>query len=67
MKRVNLDGRVFLVKVTPTGHTAIYERKVYAPGKPYEAFYNAPLFHSGQGRKPGKIAKRVLDTGVLSG
>lgn len=51
--RVKVEGRLFLAKLNDAGDVVIiYERKLYAPGKLWAAWYNAPYWHAGC-HKPG--------------
>lgn len=45
-KHVRLDDRHFIVAFDSDGEPcSIKERKVYAPGTPHSALYNAPYWH----------------------
>lgn len=42
---VVMEGRTFIVTFQDGEPHNIKQRKVYAPGTPYEALYNAPYWH----------------------
>ena len=58
--RVEIDGRTFFVGRTTSGILKVTERKVYAPGRPWEHLYDATIYHAGGGRKPTKLIRRIL-------
>ena len=59
---VKLDGRHFIVKTDGDGKPLnIRERKLHAPGKPQEAFYEITYWHHSRGRFGwNTIVERVL-------
>lgn len=63
-ERIDHDGRVFIVRITPAGNTALYERVLFYPGKPWAAYRSVSRYHSGQGRRPGRYYQKVLDLAV---
>ncbi|QDP53494.1 MAG: hypothetical protein GOVbin4933_40 [Prokaryotic dsDNA virus sp.] len=53
-------GQTFLVFFDEHGNAlSIKRRKVYAPGRPYEALYNAPYWH--HSAKLGPRPKRIVE------
>lgn len=60
--RVDLDGRVFYISTTRAGHTLVVERLLSESDKLFTRYhYNQTRFHSGGGRQPSAIARRVLE------
>jgi outer membrane translocation and assembly module TamA len=59
---VTVDERKFIVKLYENGEPhSIKQRKLYAPGKPYEAWYNAPYWHhSAKLGGPNTRPQRIL-------
>lgn len=62
-RHVWLDGRRFVVRFDSKGEPrAIYERKIYQPGTPMEAFYDAPYWNSAhrKAQDPDAMVSRIL-------
>lgn len=54
------NGQKFIVLFDEHGNAlAIKQRKLYAPGRPYEAWYNAPYWH--HSAKLGPRPKRIVE------
>lgn len=66
-KHVNIDGRKFVVVRNAKGEALrIRERKLYAPGKPWEAWYDAPYWSAAHHKlpdKPTSLIVRILAAG----
>lgn len=61
--KVCVGGRTFTVTLLPDGRPAsIKERKVYAPGKPYEAIYHSAYWHKSMKLGgPKTMPRRILE------
>lgn len=63
--RVSMENRVFIVDFDENNNPLrIKERKMYAKGSPFEAFYNATYWnakHHNLSKKPAEIIKRALN------
>lgn len=59
--RIETDGRTFIVSFDDAGRVRIVkERKVYQPGRPWEALYDAPYWHFSHRRPQRGLAFRVI-------
>lgn len=69
-KTVIIDGRRFTVKFDEHGEPVIItERKIHAPGEPWECVCNKPYWHARHHRvgKPGSLVARIIaDASVKS-
>lgn len=60
---VKADDRNFIVSILDDGEVRIIkERKLYAPGRPYECWYNAPYWHftHAKGRHNSRV-NRIIE------
>lgn len=60
---VSVDGRTFVVSFDGDGEARmIKERKMYAPGEPWAALYNAPYWHRDhhKSKGPQTLVSRVI-------
>lgn len=60
---VTVDGRKFRAQINNLGEvTVIKERRIHAKGKPYEAAYDAPIWHHSnavKSHRPNSLTGRV--------
>lgn len=60
MKHVKIDDRTFIVTFDGDAVRVIKERKLYAPGTPYEALFDAPYWHRSAKMPTRGIVPRII-------